>query len=116
MEILFIWIFASLFLCFILYMAVKNIDYLQKFKENSFETKAKINYIDEIGSGDNIFYEIVVSFMDNEGINHKSIVKEYVLRSEFKIGEEIVIRYQKSDPTKVLFLYDFEPIEKPKTY
>lgn len=116
MIILFIWIFASFFLCLILFIAVKNIDYLQHFKESSIETKAKIKYIDEIGSGDNMFYEIVVSYIDKNGNKHNSIKKEYVLRPEFKIGEEIVIRYQKSDPTKFLFHYDFEPIEKPKAH
>lgn len=114
MTVLIIFILATILICTILFLSIKNIDYLQKFKQNSYETIANIKYIYIDGQGDNRVYLITISYFDKEENKYISEKKEYVLRPEFKVGETISIRYLKSNPNKCHFSSDFETIEKPK--
>lgn len=113
MIIIIVFLILTIGLCFLIFLGIKNIDYLHKFKENSIETIARIKYIDEIGHGDSRYFIITVVFYDENDNQYILEKKEYVLENYMTEEDNIRIRYQKSNPKEWDFAYKFKLIEKP---
>lgn len=102
-------------ICLLLFFGAKKIDYLSEFKQNSIETIARIKYIDIIGYGDDKRYSITIVYKDENGNKYTKIKRHLVYRTDWQLEKDIKIRYQKSNPKKWHFNYEFETIETPSS-